>query len=145
MPPTCMSAAVESRHRRHCDHLPCPLLVTISVNHTCPPQLNPAIIATAVVYLVILTLLAVLSFARSFVEAAHDATGKACPPPPLSLDTVGPMCCTRPTFAALVALKTPFKWVRPRRLGGSVGALITLMRPVLGYSCCARRHLAELE
>ena len=45
-----------------------------------PPQLNPAIIATAVVYLVILALLAVLSFARSFVEAAHDATGKACPP-----------------------------------------------------------------
>ena len=76
-PAPCLQTAAEPRHHRYCDHLPCPHLITKSVNHICPPQLNPAIIATAVVYLVILALLAVLSFARSFVEAAHDATGRA--------------------------------------------------------------------
>jgi len=40
-----------------------------------PSKVYPALIATAVVYLVILALLGVVSFARSFVEAAHDATG----------------------------------------------------------------------
>ncbi len=36
---------------------------------------KPAIIATAVVSLVLVVVLAGLSLARSFIEAAHDATG----------------------------------------------------------------------
>ena len=38
-------------------------------------QLRPALIATAVVFIVLLALIAILSYAHSFVEAALDATG----------------------------------------------------------------------
>ena len=55
-------------------------LSVLSVSSTDFSYLNPVLIATAVIYLVILALLAVVSFARSFVEAAHDATGVGwCP------------------------------------------------------------------
>ena len=53
-------------------------LSALSVSSTDFSYLNPVLIATAVIYLVILALLAVVSFARSFVEAAHDATGVGC-------------------------------------------------------------------
>lgn len=36
---------------------------------------KPAMIATSVVYLTILVIVTLLSFIRSFIEAAHDATG----------------------------------------------------------------------
>ena len=49
-------------------------LSALSVSSTDFSYLNPVLIATAVIYLVILALLAVVSFARSFVEAAHGTT-----------------------------------------------------------------------
>jgi len=39
-------------------------------------SLDPILIGTSVVFLVILVMVAILSFARSFIEAAHDATGQ---------------------------------------------------------------------
>lgn len=36
---------------------------------------KPAMIASAVVFFIVLTMVAVLSLVRSFIEAAHDATG----------------------------------------------------------------------
>jgi len=51
-------------------------LQALSVSALNTERIRPALIATAVVYLVFLVLLAIMSFARSFVEAAHDATGQ---------------------------------------------------------------------
>ncbi|GAX78297.1 hypothetical protein CEUSTIGMA_g5739.t1 [Chlamydomonas eustigma] len=51
-------------------------LTTLNVGAFNYTSLDPIIIGTAVAFLVILFMVAVLSFARSFIEAAHDATGQ---------------------------------------------------------------------
>ncbi|KAG1681320.1 hypothetical protein FOA52_007366 [Chlamydomonas sp. UWO 241] len=50
-------------------------LKLLSITATDVDRAQPAVIATAVVFLVILLCVAIVSFWRSFVEASHDATG----------------------------------------------------------------------